>query len=164
MPPSALPLGGPLINGALFWQCSTCNIYATNYEMKRNILHVYFQSRKYSRTAVALVALLLLIYRNTGAKFICEIFYTQTVSNASFIYSKAFCDLATISLQACQQTTASLNEFQGLFTLKSLAQVKLRNDRITSCGYLRFAFTFSTSCGFLRVGFWKLLALGTSCW
>ena len=81
------------------------------------------------------------------------IFYTQTVSNASFIYSKAFCDLATISLQACQQTTALLKEFPGLFTLKSLAPVKLRDDRITSCGYLRFAFTFSTSCGFLRVGF-----------
>ena len=80
-------------------------------------------------------------------------FYSQTVSNASFIYSKAFCDLATISLQACQQTTALLKEFTGLFTLKSLAQVKLRDDRITSCGYLRFAFTFSTSCGFLRLGF-----------
>ena len=82
-----------------------------------------------------------------------SIFYTQTVPNASFIYSKSFYDLATISLQACQQITALLKQFPGLFTLKSLAQVKLRDDRITSCGYLRFAFTFSTSSGFLRVGF-----------
>ena len=60
---------------------------------------------------------------------------------------------------AWQKTTALLKEFPGLFTLKSLAQVKLRDDRITSCGYLRFAFTFSTSCGFLRLGFWTSCAL-----
>ena len=54
---------------------------------------------------------------------------------------------------ACQQTTALLKEFPGFFMLKSLAQVELRDDLITSCGYLWFALTFSTSCGFLRVGF-----------
>ena len=43
---------------------------------------------------------------------------------------------------ACQQTTALLKEFPGFFILKSLAQVELRNDLITSCSYLWFAFTF----------------------
>ena len=60
---------------------------------------------------------------------------------------------------ACKPASKLLKEFSGLFTMKSLAQVKLWDDRITSCGYLRFAFTFSTSCGFLRVGFLTSCAL-----
>ena len=76
------------------------------------------------------------------------------------IYQKHFVIWPRLACKpACQKTTALLKEFPCLFTLKSLAQVKLRDDRITSCGYLRFAFTFSTSCGFLRLGFWTSCAL-----
>ena len=41
--------------------------------------------------------------------------------------------------------------------LKSLAQVELRDDLITSCVYLRFALTFSTSAASCAYDF-ELLA------
>ena len=40
-----------------------------------------------------------------------SIFYTQTVSNASFIYSEAFCDLATISLPANYSVVEVVSRF-----------------------------------------------------
>ena len=49
--------------------------------------------------------------------------------------------------------------FQVSLLLKSLAQVELRDDLITSCGYLRFALAFLTSCSFLHVGFWTSCTL-----